>query len=143
MELFTIGFTKSSAESFFSRLREAGVTRVVDVRISNTSQLSGFAKRDDLAFFLRELGGIEYEHRLELAPSEELFKAYRGGGTWEDLESGYRALLRERAVETSIDPSDLDGAALLCSEAGPEQCHRRLAAEHLAAAWSDVTVTHL
>lgn len=143
MELFTIGFTKSSAESFFSRLREAGVTRVVDVRISNTSQLAGFAKRDDLAFFLREVAGIEYEHRLELAPSEELFKAYRGGGTWDDLEAGYRALLAERAVETSIDPSDLDGAALLCSEAGPEQCHRRLAAEYLEAAWPDVEVTHL
>lgn len=143
MRLLTIGFTKSSAESFFSRLREAGVRRVVDVRISNTSQLAGFAKRDDLAYFLREIGGIEYEHRLELAPTEELFKAYRGGGEWEDLEAGYRALLAERAVETSIDPGDLDGAALLCSEAGPEHCHRRLAAEYLAAAWPGVTVEHL
>ncbi len=116
---------------------------MVDVRISNTSQLAGFAKRDDLEFFLREIAGIGYEHRLELAPSEELFKAYRGGGTWGDLETGYRALLAERAVETSIAPSDLDGSALLCSEAGPEQCHRRLAAEYLAAAWPDVEVRHL
>ena len=143
MRLYTIGFTKSSAESFFSRLREAGVTRVVDVRISNTSQLAGFAKRDDLAFFLREIGGIAYEHRLELAPSEELFKAYRGGGSWEELERGYRALLAERAVDASIDASALDGAALLCSEAEPDQCHRRLAAEYLEAAWPGVEVEHL
>jgi uncharacterized protein (DUF488 family) len=143
VRLYTIGFTKSSAEGFFGRLREAGVRLVIDVRLSNTSQLAGFAKRDDLAYFLRELIGVGYEEEALLAPSEELFKAYRGGGTWEALEAGYLELLGERAVERELDPGQFEGAALLCSEDTAERCHRRLAAEYLASRWDGVEIDHL
>jgi uncharacterized protein (DUF488 family) len=143
LKLFTIGFTKTTAESFFTRLSEAGVTRVIDVRISNSSQLAGFAKQADLEYFLRELGGIAYEHHLELAPTEELFKTYRGGGSWEDLEAGYTALLAERRVEEQLDRERFERACLLCSEDTPTQCHRRLAAEYLARRWDGVEIEHL
>ena len=77
MQLFTIGFTRSSAEAFFGRLQRAGVRRVIDVRLNNRSQLAGFAKRDDLAWFLRALGGIAYQHDAGLAPTPALLAAYR------------------------------------------------------------------
>jgi uncharacterized protein (DUF488 family) len=143
LELFTIGFTKTTAESFFTRLIEAGVTRVIDVRISNSSQLAGFAKQADLEYFLRAIAEIDYEHHLELAPTEELFKTYRGGGSWEDLEAGYTALLAERRVEEQLDRERVDGVCLLCSEHEPSQCHRRLAAEYLASRWGGVEIEHL
>ena len=76
--LHTIGFRKKSATEFFKVLELAEVRMVVDVRINNTSQFTGFTKKDDLAFFLREISGVRYIHELNLAPTQELGKRYRG-----------------------------------------------------------------
>lgn len=51
MKIFTIGFTEKKAERFFSLIKVSGAKRIVDVRLNNISQLSGFAKKDDLKFF--------------------------------------------------------------------------------------------
>lgn len=144
MNLYTIGFTKRSAESFFEALRTAGVRRLLDVRLNNRSQLAGFTKAGDLAYFLRELCGAEYEHRLDLAPTAPLLDGYRkGGGSWEAYEKGFRALLAERRIER-LARALFDGpTALLCSEPTAEHCHRRLVAEHLAGYWPEVAVHHL
>ena len=149
MRLLTIGFTRKSAETFFETLRGAGAARVLDVRLHNTSQLAGFAKRDDLAYLLRATHGIGYVHLTDLAPTAEMldtYKKHKGKkheGAWEAYEAAYRGLLRERRVEETLDRSLFDGGCLLCSEPTPHHCHRRVAAEYLAAAWGDVTVTHL
>lgn len=145
IDLFTIGFTGTSAENFFGRLRRARIERLVDVRLNNVSQLAGFAKKNDLAFFLKAIVGAEYVHELLLAPRDEDLKAVRSGRmSWEEYEAAYLALLRERRVETSLDRSLFDRrVVLLCSEAKPDRCHRRVAAEYLRDAWDDVTITHL
>ena len=145
MNLYTIGFTQKSAEAFFTALQRAGVRRLVDVRLNNVSQLAGFAKKADLAYFLRAIGGIEYVHEPRLAPRSEDLVAYREGRlAWPDYETSYRALLRERKAESTV-PRTLFNvpSVLLCSEARPEQCHRRLAAEYLAEAWGDLEIVHL
>ena len=145
VDLFTIGFTQTSAERFFERLRAAGVKRVVDVRLHNTSQLAGFAKAGDLRYFLRAIGGIDYVHEPLLAPTEAMFAAYKKAhGPFSELESGFRALMDERHIEDRIRPDLLDGGCLLCSEATPDHCHRRLVAEHLNERWGGLLrVTHL
>ena len=145
MEVFTIGFTQSSAAHFFGRLRAAGVKRLLDVRLHNVSQLAGFAKRDDLAFFVRELCGADYVHDARLAPTAELLEAYKKrGGVWADYERDFRALMAHRRIEETVDPALLSGpTALLCSEATAEHCHRRLALEYLQSHWGDLTITHL
>lgn len=144
MTLYTIGFTKSSAEHFFERLRSAGVQRVIDVRLNNISQLAGFAKKDDLAYFLRTICGIEYEHRPELAPTQEMLDGYRkGGGSWAEYEAQFRSLITERCIE-SLPREPFDGGCLLCSEDTPEQCHRRIVADYLREHWGPVVrITHL
>jgi uncharacterized protein (DUF488 family) len=129
--IFTIGFTKSSAEHFFSRLRRPGLLRVVDVRLNNSSQLAGFAKKSDLEYFLRAICEVEYVHLPELAPTQELLDAYKKKkGAWDAYAESFLGLLRSRNVETSVPQSALDGGCLLCSEDGPEHCHRRLVAEY-------------
>jgi uncharacterized protein (DUF488 family) len=145
VHLYTIGFTGTSAAHFFGRLRKAKIERLVDVRLNNVSQLAGFAKKNDLAFFLKEIVGADYVHELLLAPRDEDLKAVRSGKmSWEEYERAYAALLRERHVEAALDRSLFDRrAVLLCSEAKPEHCHRRIAAEYLRDAWGDVTITHL
>ena len=144
MRLFTIGFTKKSAEKFFSSLQDAGVKRVVDVRLNNNSQLAGFSKRDDLAFFLRSIAGIEYVHLLDLAPTQEMLDRYKKEkGDWAEYEREFNALIEGRKIENSLPRELLDEACLLCSEDRPEHCHRRLVAEHLQRSWHDVTVVHL
>jgi len=143
MTLFTIGFTRKSAEEFFTRLRQAGVKRLLDTRRNPDSQLAGFAKRRDLPYFLEALAGIDYAYLADLAPTREMLTAYRGDGDWTAYERRYLALLRRRAVETRLDPTLLDHACLLCSEATPEHCHRRLAAEYLARHHAGLTVVHL
>ena len=145
VEVATNGFTQSSAESFFERLRKAGVKKVVDVRLHNTSQLAGFAKVDDLTYFLEAIGGIAYEHAPLLAPTEPMFKAYKKDkGDWGVFRGRFLDLMSERQIEKHLQPKALEGACLLCSEASPEHCHRLLVCEYLNAKWrGGLRVSHL
>jgi uncharacterized protein (DUF488 family) len=145
VEIYTIGFTQTTAERFFGRLNDAGVRRLLDVRLNNSSQLAGFAKAQDLPFFLRELVGASYEHEPRLAPTQELLDAYKKRkGEWADYERGFLALMRERHVESALSVGDFHTpTALLCSEATAENCHRRLVCEYLARHWPDVRAVHL
>lgn len=146
MEIFTIGFTKTNAENFFGRLSSNQVERLLDVRLNNRSQLAGFAKRDDLAFFLRELVGAGYEHAPLLAPTEDILKAFKRKGAmlWGEYEALFLELMREREIERKLDKSSFrERTVLLCSEDTPDQCHRRLVAEYLADKWGDLEIVHL
>lgn len=144
MKLYTIGFTKKNARHFFGLLKSSGATTLVDTRLNNVSQLAGFTKRDDLQYFVHELCGMAYRHELRLAPTSEFLSAYKKGGwSWEKYESEYLELLHARGVEQVLEPVDFENAVLLCSEATPENCHRRLAAEYLAKAWGGLEILHL
>ncbi len=145
MEIATIGFTKSSAKSFFDRIEGSGVPALIDVRLNNSSQLAGFAKRNDLAYLLDRLCGVTYQHEPLLAPEEHMLKAYRTKAMpWEEYATQYVALLESRKVETELQRDQFAaGVVLLCSEAEPTHCHRRLAAEYLADRWGDVSIHHL
>jgi uncharacterized protein (DUF488 family) len=144
MKVFTIGFTKKNAEQFFACLKQPGLQRVLDTRLNNVSQLAGFTKKDDLRFFLREVGHIDYVHLPALAPTQAMLDAYKkNGGDWETYEKQFLALMAERRIETSIDKDLVAGACLLCSEATPHHCHRRLVAEYLRGKWGDVDIQHL
>jgi uncharacterized protein (DUF488 family) len=141
----TIGFTKTTAEGFFERLLKSGVKRVVDVRLHNTSQLAGFAKCDDLAYFLKKICGIEYVHQPLLAPTDAMLRAYKKEkGDWDAYEAHFMALMAERQIENRLRPEMLEGACLLCSEATPHHCHRRLVCEYLNDKWEGaLSVRHL
>jgi uncharacterized protein (DUF488 family) len=141
----TIGFTKTTAEGFFERLLKSGVKKVVDVRLHNTSQLAGFAKSDDLAYFLKKIGGIEYVHQPLLAPTDAMLKAYKNEkGDWDAYEARFMVLMAERQIENRLRPEMFEGACLLCSEATPHHCHRRLVCEYLNDKWNGaLTVRHL
>ncbi len=144
MKLYTIGFTKSTAESFFARLKQAGVKKVIDVRLNNVSQLAGFAKKEDLQYFLKEICGIDYEHRPELAPTQEILDTYKKQhGDWTAYEKEITTLMAERRIESAIPHAAIDGACLLCSEDKPLHCHRRLVAEYLKDKWGDLDIIHL
>lgn len=144
MNVYTIGFTKSSASTFFGRLRASGAERLVDVRLNNVSQLAGFAKRDDLAFFLNQLCRMDYLHDLQLAPTQSMLDDYKKHGIpWSDYEQRFLGLMAERRVETTVSRAAINNSVLLCSEAEPYHCHRRLVAEYLAGHWGDLKVEHL
>lgn len=146
--LYTIGFTKKTAKEFFELLRNAGVRKVVDVRENRTGQLQGFARFPDIEFFLQRVVGATYEHQPLFAPSPEIRKTYSATRNWAEDEKSFCALMEQRRALEQVKPEEFDGAvALLCSEAGPEQCHRRLVAEMLARRWSEtghqIEICHL
>lgn len=144
MKLFTIGFTKKAAAKFFSLLRASGAKRVVDVRLNNVSQLAGFAKKDDLAFFLKEVAGMDYVHMPELAPTQEMLDAYKKEkGDWKQYEQRFLGLMSERRIQEKLPRALFEGGCLLCSEDKPHHCHRRLVGEYLQQHWGDVEVKHL
>jgi uncharacterized protein (DUF488 family) len=145
VEIYTIGFTQTTAERFFDRLAEAGVKRLLDVRLNNSSQLAGFAKAKDLPFFLDRLIGAEYRHEPMLAPTQELLDAYKKRkGDWAAYEHGFLQLMQKRRIESRLSRSDFETpTALLCSEPTPEQCHRRLVCEYLATHWPGLQPVHL
>ena len=144
LQLYTIGFTKKNAQRFFTLLAEAGVRRVVDVRLNNVSQLAGYAKRDDLQFFLQKVSGIDYVHLPDLAPDQPLLDAYKKErGSWADYEQRFLALMAERQIEHTAAAQLRDGDCLLCSEHEPQHCHRRLVLEYLERSGVTMTVRHL
>lgn len=144
MKVFTIGFTKKSAREFFEKLRRQGLARVVDVRLNNVSQLAGFAKRDDLQFFCESILSIGYLHLPELAPTQAMLDEYKKNhGSWSDYEKKFLHLMAERKVEDAVARDVVDGGCLLCSEATPENCHRRLVAEYLQSKWGEVEIEHI
>lgn len=144
MRVFTIGFTRKRAEQFFGFVRESGAKRVVDVRLNNVSQLAGFAKKNDLAYFLREICRVDYVHLPSLAPTKEMLDAYKKKRmSWADYERGFLDLMASRRIEHEIDRRVIADGCLLCSEEKPHQCHRRLVAEYLHDRWGDVDIRHL
>lgn len=145
MEIATIGFTRSSARHFFERIEQSGLRTLVDVRLNNTSQLAGFAKRDDLEFFLNRLANITYIEEPLLCPAEDDLKAYRSKKIdWKEYVRRYRKKIRADRVEERLDRGLFQrGVILLCSEPEPDHCHRKVAAEYLAEKWGSVDVIHL
>ena len=144
MHLFTIGFTKKNARRFFETLRSSGTRRVVDVRLNNVSQLAGFAKKDDLAYFLEKIGGIDYVHLPELAPTQAMLDDYKKhGGDWATYEARFLELMRQRRVEDTVPRDLLADGCLLCSEDKPHHGHRRLVAEYLQEHWGNTEIRHL
>lgn len=145
MTIFTIGFTKKSAETFFTRLRNAGVRRLIDVRLNNVSQLAGFTKRDDLRYFTKAICDIEYVHLPELAPTAAILDPYKKAkiGDWALYERQFIELMRSRHIESTMSRDMLDGGCLLCSEEKTHHCHRRLVAEYLKEHWRDVEIEHI
>lgn len=131
-KIYTIGFTKKNAATFFNFIKSSSVKTLIDVRLNNISQLAGFAKRDDLKFFLKELCDADYVHSPELAPTKEMLNAYKKGEIpWEEYEDKFLNLMSQRHIERSVKPALLDHGCLLCSEHEPHLCHRRLVVEYL------------
>jgi len=145
VEIYTIGFTQKSADRFFSLLRQHSIRQLLDVRLNNVSQLAGFSKRDDLAYFLRELVGADYSHEPLLAPTQGMLdELKKKGGSWIEYERDFMNLMKERRVEQQLSPAAFDTpTVLLCSEPTPEHCHRRLVVEYLDSRWGDVRGVHL
>jgi uncharacterized protein (DUF488 family) len=144
VNLFTIGFAQRSACEFFKKLKEAGVKKVIDIRLNNTSQLAGFTKKQDLEYFLKQIGGVDYIHMLELAPNKDILTLYKKKEiSWSEYERQFRELLTKRHIEIVVTPEEIDRACLLCSEAKPDKCHRRLVAEYLSEHWGNVIIQHL
>lgn len=144
MKVFTIGFTKKSAASFFSLMRNADVRVLLDVRLNNVSQLAGFAKKDDLKYFASEICHIGYEHLPQLAPTQDILDKYKKQkGDWKEYEEKFLDLMRERRIEETLSKELIDGGCLLCSEDKPHFCHRRLVAEYLREKWGGLEIIHL
>lgn len=145
IKLFTIGFTGTNAENFFARLRQASVRKIIDTRLWADTQLSGFARKKDLGFFLQHLSQTDYEHRVDLAPTENILKDYKNKQiTWHDYQARYLQLLHDRRIADILQPDQTDKNCFLCAEKTPHFCHRRLLAEYLREAWrADVEIVHL
>ena len=144
MKVYTIGFTKKSASDFFGLLRESGAKRLVDIRLNNVSQLAGFAKKDDLEYFLHKICRIKYNHMPELAPTKEMLDAYRNEHhDWDTYEREFLALMDLRRIGKRGIKRIISNGCLLCSEDKPEFCHRRLVAEYLQHHWGDIEIIHL
>lgn len=145
MNIYTIGFTKKNAETFFKFIKSSNVSTLIDVRLNNVSQLAGFAKRDDLRFFLKEICNTEYVHFPELAPTQDILNAYKKADiSWEIYEDKFLNLMSKRHIERLITSEILEDGCLLCSEHEPHFCHRRLVIEYLNEnSGHDLTVRHL
>jgi uncharacterized protein (DUF488 family) len=132
ISVYTIGFTKKSAETFFGLIKKNMVSTIIDIRLNNSSQLAGFAKKDDLMYFLRELCSTKYIYIPEFAPTQDILKAYKNNEmSWHTYEDQYLKLIESRNAEKILTNEALNNSCFLCSEHEPQFCHRRLAVDFL------------
>ena len=135
IKIYTIGFTKKTAEDFFTILKKNNIRIVYDIRLNNTTQLAGFTKGRDLEYFLREILSIKYIHDTKFSPTKEILNDYKKNIIdWDTYEDRFNTLLDSRNLESYIKDelkNKLDGMCFLCSESTPEKCHRRLVAEYI------------
>ena len=147
IELFTIGYTKKTAERFFTLLRDHKVSLLVDIRLRPDSQLSGWAKREDLPYFMDKLAGGGYLYLPILTPTAEIMALARDKHSPDRVafQHAYEKLLDDRDIPNALDRAlfERERCCLLCSEDEPDTCHRAFAAQRMADVWGDVTVTHL
>lgn len=144
MKIYTIGFTKKSAEQFFTKLCQAGVKRIVDVRLNNVSQLAGFAKKPDLRYFADKICGIDYIHLPELAPTQDILDEYKKDkGDWQTYEKKFLELMEKRRIWETVPRNLIENSCFLCSEDKPHQCHRRLLAEYLQDKLGNIQIIHI
>jgi len=144
IKLYTIGFTKKKAQSFFSKIQESKVRILIDIRLNNVSQLAGFTKRDDLIYFLKELCNCDYRHIPSFAPTKEILDAYKKKQiNWDEYVRRFSQLIEERKIENIITAEELNNSCLLCSEPTPDQCHRRLVAEYFKEKFGGIDINHL
>ena len=144
INLYTIGFTKKNAETFFSLLKRNNVRKLIDVRLNNVSQLAGFTKQEDLKYFLRELCNIDYYHFEQFAPTEEILKRYKKKEiSWKEYEEEFISLISKRQIEKLVSLDLLSDACLLCSESTAENCHRRLVAEYFSRMFPQIRIIHI
>lgn len=142
--LYTIGFTKKKAEQFFELIKKNNIKCLIDIRLNNVSQLAGFAKRDDLKYFLKQLCNCEYRHMPEIAPTKEILDGYKKKQiSWDEYVVQYGALIKRRKIESKLSLNELDGSCFLCSEPTADMCHRRLAAEYLKKHYKELKIIHL
>ena len=142
--IFTIGYAGKDARQFFSILKQAGIKKVIDVRLYNTSQLAGFTKKQDLEYFLQTIIGAEYIHLPIMAPTKQLLNGYKKGLiSWQQYETQFKEIISQRQIERYIKPQDADMSCFLCSEAKADKCHRRLVAEYLTEHWQNISIHHL
>ncbi|MBP7793198.1 MAG: DUF488 domain-containing protein [Candidatus Goldbacteria bacterium] len=142
MNLYTIGFTKKTAEQFFETLKNNGIKKLIDIRLNNKSQLAGFTKSENLKYFLHKLYGIEYSYMKEFAPTKQILNDYKKKKiNWDNYTQQYNELLKKRNIE--ITPEFFKDACLLCSEDEADKCHRRLAAEYIAGKVRGIKIIHL
>ena len=142
--IFTIGCAGKDAQEFFTILKQAGIKKVVDVRLYNTSQLAGFTKKKDIEYFLNTIVGADYIHLPIMAPTKQLLNDYKKGQiSWPQYEDQFNAIIAQRQIESHLTPQDMDMSCFLCSEAKADKCHRRLIAEYLANHWQNVLIQHL
>ncbi len=146
MNIYTIGFTQKRAETFFELLKQNKIARLFDIRLNPSGQLAGFAKKEDLPYFLFKLAdGCLYNHIPELAPTEEILHQYRSDKDWVNYEKNFQALMDERDNFRFLRSEDFMKmpTVFLCSEPTAQQCHRRLVVERIALLWKGVEIVHL
>ena len=144
IKIFTLGYVGKNAGEFFTILKQAGIGKVIDVRLYNTSQLAGFTKRQDIKYFLQAIVGAEYIHLPIMAPTKQLLNDYKKGLiNWQQYEKQFKSIIAQRQIEKHLIPQNMDMSCFLCSEAKADNCHRRLVAEYLAEHWQNVSIHHL
>lgn len=144
IRIFTIGYAGNSARGFFTALKRAGIRKVIDVRLYNTSQLAAFTKKQDIEYFLQNIVAAEYVHLPIMAPTPQLLSDYKKGLIdWKRYEIQFKAIIAQRHIQEYIMPQDADMSCFLCSEAKPDKCHRRIVAEYLTEHWRNVSIHHL
>jgi len=139
INLFNIGFTRKTAGEFFGILKNNKIDCVVDIRLNPNGQLSRFAFKNDLPYFLDKLvDGCKYVHRVDLAPKKELLEEVRtkGSAMSKDYKLFEKAFMQQLERESKIENfmeqfNKYQNVVLLCSEPTTEKCHRRLVSDML------------
>lgn len=145
-EIYTIGFTKKTAQKFFGLLIDNQIEIVLDIRLNNTSQLAGFAKYPDIEYFIHKICTAMYIHDTRFSPTEDTLKKYKKEDiSWDQYVREFIQTMNEREIGDYIKSnySMNKRICLLCSEDTAIQCHRSLVANEFKEINNELKIIHL
>ena len=140
MYLYTIGYSGKSEAEFYEILRTHKVSRIIDVRRFKTSKYVPFANGENLSRKCKD----KYVAIPDVAPEKSLLLQWQNGDiAWSYYERTYLEFLQLISAQNFFTEEILDNACLLCMEASPSQCHRKLLAQYLANYFPSLKIEHL
>lgn len=141
--LYTIGYQGRSSDEFLNKLKQHGITALIDIRGTPHSRKPGFSMKH-LAEMAAE-NSMEYHSFQSLGSPPALRKKLRQNANQNEFMKAFMEHLASQQPDLHgvANISSNTRCCLLCYERDADSCHRKIVASEIAKLNKEMSVIHL